>query len=43
QGAASFKIWTKEEPPVEVMENAVRDALIRGVAFKRHGSLRSIG
>ena len=29
QGAASFRIWTKEEPPIEVMENAVRDALIR--------------
>ena len=29
QGAASFKIWTKEEPPVEVMEKAVRDVLIR--------------
>ena len=29
QGAASFKIWTKEEPPIAVMEKAVRDALIR--------------
>jgi len=29
QGAASFRIWTKKEPPIEVMENAVRDALIR--------------
>ncbi|MGB2842755.1 MAG: shikimate dehydrogenase [Halobacteriota archaeon] len=29
QGAASFRIWTKMEPPVEVMEKAVRDALIR--------------
>jgi len=29
QGAASFKIWTKEEPPIAVMENAVRAALIR--------------
>nr|QNO52857.1 shikimate dehydrogenase (NADP(+)) [Methanosarcinales archaeon ANME-1 ERB6] len=29
QGAASFRIWTKEEPPIEVMENAVRAALIR--------------
>ncbi len=29
QGAASFRIWTKEEPPIDVMENAVRDALIR--------------
>jgi len=28
QGAASFRIWTKEEPPVEVMEKVVRDALI---------------
>lgn len=28
QGAASFKIWTKMEPPVEVMEKVVRDALI---------------
>ncbi len=28
QGAASFKIWIKEEPPIEVMERAVRDALI---------------
>lgn len=27
QGAASFKIWTKEEPPIEVMEKAVTDAL----------------
>ncbi|HID20412.1 MAG TPA: shikimate dehydrogenase [Methanophagales archaeon] len=31
QGAASFKIWTKEEPPIAVMEKAVRDALIRDV------------
>jgi shikimate dehydrogenase len=31
QGAASFKIWTKEDPPIEVMEKAVRDALIRDV------------
>ncbi len=29
QGAASFKIWTKMEPPIEAMEKAVRDALIR--------------
>jgi len=29
QGAASFRIWTKMEPPVEVMEKVVRDALIR--------------
>ncbi len=29
QGAASFKLWTKEDPPVEVMENAVKAALIR--------------
>jgi shikimate dehydrogenase len=29
QGAASFKIWTKGEPPIEVMEKVVRDALIR--------------
>ncbi len=29
QGAASFKIWTKREPPINVMENAVREALIR--------------
>jgi shikimate dehydrogenase len=29
QGAASFKIWTKEEPPIEVMEKAVTDALAR--------------
>jgi len=28
QGAASFRIWTKREPPVEVMEKAVRAALI---------------
>ncbi|MCD6455273.1 MAG: shikimate dehydrogenase [Methanophagales archaeon] len=27
QGAASFRIWTKKEPPVEVMEKAVRDGL----------------
>ncbi|MBA7526786.1 Shikimate dehydrogenase (NADP(+)) [subsurface metagenome] len=30
QGAASFRIWTKMEPPVEVMEKVVRDVLIRG-------------
>ena len=30
QGATSFKIWTKKEPPIEVMEKAVRDALSRG-------------
>ncbi len=29
QGAASFKIWTKREPPINVMENVVREALIR--------------
>ncbi len=29
QGAASFNLWTKEDPPVEVMENAVKAALIR--------------
>ncbi len=29
QGAASFKIWTKMEPPIEAMEKAVRGALIR--------------
>jgi len=29
QGAASFQIWTQEEPPIEVMEEAVMDALIR--------------
>ena len=29
QGAASFRIWTKKEPPIEVMEKVVRDALIR--------------
>lgn len=29
QGAASFKLWTKEDPPLEVMENAVKAALIR--------------
>jgi shikimate dehydrogenase len=29
QGAASFNLWTKEDLPVEVMENAVRAALIR--------------
>lgn len=29
QGAASFKIWTKEEPPIDVMEKAVTDALAR--------------
>jgi shikimate dehydrogenase len=27
QGAASFKIWTKKEPPIAEMEKAVRDAL----------------
>lgn len=29
QGAASFRIWTKEEPPIETMEKAVRAALNR--------------
>ncbi|MEA1956980.1 MAG: shikimate dehydrogenase [Euryarchaeota archaeon] len=29
QGAASFKIWTKKEPPIETMEKAVRAALNR--------------
>jgi shikimate dehydrogenase len=29
QGAASFRIWTKKEPPIEVMETAVTDALTR--------------
>ncbi|MHC1610678.1 MAG: shikimate dehydrogenase [Candidatus Methanospirareceae archaeon] len=29
QGAASFEIWTKEDPPIAVMENAVRAALTR--------------
>ena len=27
QGAASFELWTKEEPPIAVMEKAVTDAL----------------
>ena len=27
QGVASFKIWTKEEPPIEVMEKVVRGGL----------------
>jgi shikimate dehydrogenase len=27
QGAASFKLWTKEEPPIAVMEKAVMEAL----------------
>jgi shikimate dehydrogenase len=27
QGAASFKIWTKEEPPIDVMERAVMNVL----------------
>jgi len=27
QGAASFRIWTKGEPPIKVMEKAVRGAL----------------
>jgi shikimate dehydrogenase len=31
QGAASFKIWTNREPPIGVMENAVRAALSRGL------------
>ena len=31
QGAESFRIWTNKEPPIEVMEKAVRDALIRGI------------
>ena len=29
QGAASFKLWTKTEPPIAVMEKAVKDALTR--------------
>ncbi len=29
QGAASFKLWTKEDPPIGVMETAVTAALIR--------------
>lgn len=29
QGAVSFQIWTKEEPPIEMMEKAITDALIR--------------
>jgi shikimate dehydrogenase len=29
QGAASFKLWTKEEPPIAVMEKAVMDELTR--------------
>ncbi|MBN1761656.1 MAG: shikimate dehydrogenase [Methanomicrobia archaeon] len=31
QGAASFKIWTGVEPPIDVMERAVTDALSRGL------------
>lgn len=31
QGAASFKIWTKKEPPVALMEKVVTDALTRGL------------
>lgn len=31
QGAASFRIWTKEEPPIKTMEKAVKDALIRKI------------
>ncbi|MFZ2070586.1 MAG: shikimate dehydrogenase [Halobacteriota archaeon] len=34
QGAASFRIWTKREPPVEVMEKAVRDALRTGLNIR---------
>ncbi|MBN1455179.1 MAG: shikimate dehydrogenase [Methanomicrobia archaeon] len=30
QGAAAFRIWTKREPPLDVMEQAVLDALQRG-------------
>lgn len=30
QGAASFKIWTGVEPPIDVMEKAVTGALTRG-------------
>jgi shikimate dehydrogenase len=31
QGAAAFRIWTKREPPLDVMEQAVLDALQRRV------------
>lgn len=31
QGAAAFRIWTKREPPLDVMEQAVIDALQRGL------------
>lgn len=34
QGAASFKIWTKEEPPIAVMEKAVTDALASSRSLK---------
>jgi shikimate dehydrogenase len=27
QGAAAFRIWTGQEPPVDVMFNAIRKAL----------------
>jgi shikimate dehydrogenase len=30
QGAASFKLWTNAEPPIDVMERAVMNALTRG-------------
>jgi shikimate dehydrogenase len=30
QGAASFKLWTNAEPPIDVMERAVLNALTRG-------------
>jgi shikimate dehydrogenase len=29
QGAASFRIWTGQQPPVAVMERALRQALSR--------------
>jgi shikimate dehydrogenase len=34
QGAASFKLWTKEVPPIAVMEKAIVDALTRDVTFE---------
>lgn len=35
QGAASFKIWTNVEPPIEVMERAVINALSRKITHVR--------
>ncbi|HDS45393.1 MAG TPA: shikimate dehydrogenase [Methanomicrobia archaeon] len=38
QGAAAFRIWTKREPPLDVMEQAVLDALQHGLWTSREGA-----